>query len=118
MSLTSEEQTKILFYLGYSGNTIVPDTTDYSNIITRNLVAISTATEEMARNLLVRLEKVDTALQNAICRLSAKRVDQIELNPDEIMMLRKERTSIAKELASLLDIPYTGKSGTNVCVVV
>jgi hypothetical protein len=118
MALTDQEKTDVLYQLGWSGKTLITSSTDYSKTIADSLINLSSPIELRVRDLLARLVKIDTAISNAICRLSAKEVGDIKLRDDELYQLRREKTRTCRELSDLLDIPVTrsGSGGVSVCV--
>lgn len=117
MALTSKQKHKVIFYLGWSGLTLVADSTQYNKVVDDRVSVVNTDIENIVKGLLERLDMYDTALDDAKCRLAAASVDNIEMNPKEIEMLKKERMRLIRELSDHLDIPIM-KSGGNVVPVV
>jgi hypothetical protein len=87
-------------------------------VVDDRVSALNTDIESIVKGLLVRLEAMDKALDEAKCRLAASSVDNIEMNPREVEMLKKERMRLIRELSDHLDIPIMKSSGSNVTVVV
>lgn len=118
MALTSQEKADLIFQLGWPGLTIVADSTDYNKTIVDNLDSVSSQMEPQIRNILSRIKKLDSHLEEALCRLSASQVGDITLNKDEIYLLRKEKKNLLREVSDLLDIPIMrqGSGGVSVCV--
>lgn len=118
MALSSQQKADILFHLGWPIKTLDSTSTDYNKIIVDRLANISAEGEVITLRLLNRINKMDTALEDAICRLSAKRVGDIETNEYELESLRKEKLKLLRELSDLLDIPLDrqGSGGIKVCV--
>jgi len=112
MALSQKQRTKILFYLGHPGLTIVPDSTFFSGIISDRFDAANDVPEicMVVVGLLKKLEDIDCKLEKARCRLSASKVDSITLNEKEISKLLCERTRCIKELSAHIAIPYKGLS--------
>jgi hypothetical protein len=117
MALSDKEKHKVIFYLGWSGQTIVSGSTQYNSVVYNRVSFANTEIERIIKGLLVRLEKTDTALEAALCRLTAKEVDGITLNEDEIVKLKAERKRYIRELSDHLDIPIMKSGGVNVGVV-
>ena len=116
--LTAQEKTNIIFYLGWPAKTLIVGSTDYSKIVADRLENL---TDEIEINVLRWLEKVvniDNAREASLCRLAAKRVGDIETNPNELYELRKEKTRILNELSDMLDIELmrSGRGSIGVCV--
>jgi hypothetical protein len=118
VALTAQEKADVIYLLGWPGLTIVQDSTDYSKPIVDNLTVISSPMEVQVRALLTRLKNLEEKLAGASCRLSAKKIGDIELRDDEISQLKKERKRALKELSRLLDIPLLVPSGVNIGVCV
>lgn len=117
MALTAQEKYDIVYYLGWPGKTLIPNSTDYSKVIADRLENLNAQIEVIVRRLLERAKMLDTALTDAVCRLSAKRVDEIEMNSDELLQLRNERKKVLGELSSLVDVPYLkAGGGASVCI--
>lgn len=118
MALSSQQKADILFHLGWPIKTLDSTSTDYNKIIVDRLANLSAEGEVIAVRLINRVNRMDTALEEAICRLAAKRVGDIETNEYELENLRKEKLKILRELSDLLDIPMDrqGGGGINVCV--
>lgn len=117
MALTADQKHKVIFYLGWSGLTIVTGSTQYNSVVNNRLTEITAEIEAIVLGVLARLDSLDSRLDAAACRLSASEVDGIVLNPDEVRMLRSERKRLIRELSDLLDIPIEKSGGSNVGVV-
>jgi len=111
MALTPIEKNDIIRMLGWPASTIVEGSSAFNRIISQRLNGLSEEAEYDARKILERIEGLDERLDKALDRLSAKRVGDIELNPDELPMLRKERNRLIRELSQLVDIIPAGGSG-------
>lgn len=118
MALTDKLKDCIVFYLGWPAKTLVVDSTDYSKIFSDRLTDFSSDSEKRIKGLLEKIEGIDTQLEEARCRASTSKVDDITLNPDEIMLLKKERNRCIKELSCFLDIKVICKSSSmgNICI--
>lgn len=109
MALTDKQKHNVVFYLGWSGLTLVEDSTQFNSVVRDRLGTVAKPLndfiEARVRDLLDCLEELDERLKEAQCRLAAASVDNITMNKDEIMMLKKERRRYIRELADHLDIP-------------
>lgn len=117
MALSAKEKSKVVFYLGWSGLTLVADSTQYNSVVNDRLAITDTEICRIAKELLDKLAACDEQLQDAKCRLSASSVDNIKLNPREMDQIRKERLKCIRELSDHLDIPVVRSSGVNIPVV-
>lgn len=117
MQLTQAEKHDVVYFLGWSGLTIVTGSTQYNSVVNDRMANLNDYIADLVRGLLARLKSVDLKLEAALCRVSTKEVDNIVLNPDEIPMLRKERMRLIRELSDHLDIPIEKSGGGNVQVV-
>lgn len=120
MALTAKQKARVIYYLGWSGLTIVTGSTHFNSVVNDRLGAADSNTEieRLVKDLLECLEQVDEKLKKAQCRLSASKVDTIVLNKDEIQMLKKERMRYIRELSDHLDIPIMRSSAQQVSIVV
>lgn len=117
MALALAEKHKVIYYLGWSGQTIVAGSTQYNSVVDNRLSKnLNTQIESIVRGLLTRLETLDKRLDDAACRLSASEVDGITLNADEILKLKRERRRWMRELSQHLDIPLQQTDNINVGV--
>ena len=107
MALSAQEKAKVVFYLGWSGLTIVTGSTQFNSVVNDRLNDSSDdgPIESRTRELLERLEGYDECLDEAKCRLSASKVQDITMNKDEIAQILKERKRVIRELSDHLDIP-------------
>ena len=113
MAFTSEEKYKIIRYLGYPANTLVPTSLSYSKIISDRMLSLEAQAEEEVRSILDRIVEIDSGLQSAVSQAGVKRIDDIEFfgskdGGDKLSELRRERRSLIKELSQLLDIALMG----------
>ena len=118
MALSDAQKHDVVMYLGWSGKSIVVGSTNYNSQVADRLNNLTVEIEEQVQRFLDRLSSIDEKLESATCRLAAKRVDEIELNPDEIRMLKLERTRLSRLLGELLDIRVVSKNGVNVGICV
>lgn len=112
MALSDLQKHEIIRYLGWSGKTLIQDSTHYNSIVNSRLDNLNTIIEGQVTGILARLAKIEEQLTSALCRLTAEKVGDIVTNPKEISMLRKEFLRWIKELSDLLDIKIV-RSGIN-----
>jgi hypothetical protein len=122
MAFTDKEQQRVLKYLGWAGLTVVADSTHYNSVVNDRLgnnvlKPLTLDIEKEVRAILTRLIAIDTSLDEAICRLSAKQVDSVTTNPRELGQLRSERRKWSKEMSEILDIPMMKSSGATIKVL-
>ena len=118
MAFSSRQQHEIVRLLGWPGKTLLSSSTHYNNTVVSRLTNLNADIESEVTALLAKIAKIDAALESALCRLQAKKVDTIETNPDEIPMLKRERMRLLRELSDLLDIQIIKTGGGQVSVVV
>jgi len=118
MALTDKQKDCVVFYLGWPAKTLVVDSTDYSKIFSDRLTDLSTDSEKRIKGILDKLEDIDKQLDEARCRVSTLKVQDIQLNPEEIDQLKKERRRCIKELSCFLDLKVVCKSSSmgNICI--
>lgn len=117
MALTDAQKHKVVFVLGWSGLTIVANSTQYNSVVVDRLSNLNAEIEKIVKGILARIDSLDLKLDAAACRLSASEVQDIVLNPEEIRMLRSERKRLIRELSDHLDIPIEKSGGVNIGVV-
>jgi hypothetical protein len=113
MALSSQEKHDVVRVLGWSGATIVEGSKDFNTVVNDRLDGLSSESELSARALLTRLANLDIKLEKALCRVSTVRIGDIELNPDELRHLRKERIRIIRELSQVTAIAFVGAGSSN-----
>jgi hypothetical protein len=120
MALSSTQKHNVVFYLGWSGLTLVTGSTQYNTVVNDRLsdAAESDEISKIVKTLLDCLASTDEKLKAAQCRLAASKVDNLEMNDDEISWLRSERLRYIRELSQTLDIPITRLGSSMVSVVV
>lgn len=118
MALSDTKKQEVVFYLGWSAKSIVVGSTNYNSQVADRLTNLNADIESRVNDILDKLALADERLGAAGCRLAAKRVDEIELNPDEIRWLRSERRRLVRLLSEYLDIPMMSSSGTNVNICI
>ena len=118
MALTSKQKHKVIYYLGWAGLTIVDGSSQYNKVVVDRLGSLlNLDIENLIKGILERLEMLDKSLDEAICRLTASKVDSVEMNPKEIEMLKRERMRLIRELSDHLDIPIMKSSMQNMAVI-
>lgn len=116
MALTPKEQSKIIQILGYGGKTIQVGSVIYNKILNDRLNHLPPDDIDLVRSYLGKITAIESKMDSATCRLSATKVDGIELNHDELLQLRGERRRIGREIAEFLDIPFIARGGGNMSV--
>lgn len=118
MALTTEEKTKIVFYLGHSAKSIVSGSTHFDGILNKRLENLDQFIEAEAKRLIKNISDVREKLIASQDIMKAKQVGDIVINNEENRLLRRDMKRLCKELGAMLDI--TCKSGggamANVCV--
>ena len=122
MALNSKEQQQILRFLGWAGLTVVPDATHFNSVVNDRLgnnpkKPLTIDIEREVKGILKRLLTIDEALEEALCRLTATKVDNVTTNKDEIRMLRGERKRWMRELSDILDIPMMRSGSGSIKVI-
>ena len=116
MALTAKQKHDVLFRLGWSGKTLDPGSTHFSNIIADRLENLSIPMQSTVVGLLKRLDAIQEQMDEARCRMTAETVDGIKLNKDEAAMLKKEFKRYMKELSTETSVPIVNKSSINIPV--
>jgi hypothetical protein len=116
MALTPKEQSKVVQILGYGGKSIQVGSVIYDKIMNDRLAHLTPDGEELVREYIGKILRIEKHMDAAVCRLSASEVNDIKLNSDELPQLRSERRKIAREVANFLDIPFQMVGGVNVSV--
>lgn len=111
MSLSTQQMQDIIYYLGWPGKTILADSTHYNSVIYSRLINLIPEIEAQANSLVSRIKEIDEVLRCSINRASTLEVQDIKLNPEERLILRRERTKIIGELSDLLDIDIMKSGG-------
>lgn len=105
MALTDKEKTTALYYLGWPGKSLQSTSQLFNSVVDDRLKNLPSALETRVKNLLKRLEALDEALDCAVPRTGARRiVGEVEMNPNELDDLRKERLRQIRELSDMLDL--------------
>lgn len=118
MALTATEKTKIIKYLGWPLKTLDSGSTHYNSIVNSRLINLTVEAEALIKGLLTRIEKIDSAMESALCRMSTQQVGDIKLNNMEMDQLKKEYIKRIRELSDATDIKIERSGGVNVGVVV
>lgn len=117
MALTSAQQQKVIYYLGWTGKTLIPDSTHYNSYIAARVINLNPDIESLCLKLLSRLDNLDNKLDEAINRMSTEKIGDITLRGNERELLRKERWARIRELSDLLDIVIVKQGGQGISVV-
>ena len=118
MALSAVQKQKILLHLGWPSKSLISDSTHYSSQCVSRLTNLTADIESETQSMLTKIDSLDTKLEAASCRLSASKVDDIELNPREIEMLRAEKRRIVKMLSEYLDLPILSNNGKSINILV
>lgn len=116
MALTSTQQQKAIYYLGWTGKTLIPESTHYNSYIAARLINLNVDIENQVNKLLQRLDTIDDILDKSLLRMSTEKIDDITLNPHERELLRKERWARIRELSDVLDIVIVKQGGNGISV--
>jgi hypothetical protein len=118
MALTSAQKNDVVRLLGWPGKLLITTSTHYNSVVASRLDNLNAEIEADVITLLTRVVGLDVKLDEALGRVMSTKVGDIELNPEEMNILRRERKRVLVELSELLDIPIASKGGINVGVVV
>lgn len=118
MALTSPQKVKVLQLLGYPGGSLDSASVLYDKVLSDRLSTPSADTVSLVQGLLTQISAIELQLNAAPARTISLQVGDIKINPDEIQKLRRERKTLAKEIGSLLDVPYVGRGSIMVGVSV
>jgi hypothetical protein len=116
MALSSAQQNKIVQLLGYPGKTLDAGSVVYDKVLADRLTGLNTDAEALVVVYLNSIADIEDQMSAAPARFISKKVGDIELNNDEMRLLRKERRRQIRELAQLVNIDALGMSGANVMV--
>jgi hypothetical protein len=111
---SSQEQNKIVQLLGYGSKVIQAGSVIYDKVMNDRLHQVPPDGETLIRSYLAQIALIENQMNVAITRLTARKVDDLEMNLDELPMLRKERKKIVREIAYHIDIPIVAMGGPNV----
>lgn len=123
MAFDNTEKHKIMRFLCYPANTLVPESTSYSKITADRLLNIPEEAEDEVRSILERISDLDDGLVAGVGQAGVKKIDDIEFfsskeGGSKLDELRKERKRLIGEISSILDIPSMcrGSGMGNICV--
>lgn len=115
MALSATQKYETLMYLGYNSGCIIPNNAYYSNKVVDAFAALPEELEPKVIELLARLATLESQRTTALKRAGVKRIDDIELNGEEMSALRKEKHSVLMQLASIFGFEVrSGSSMGNV----
>lgn len=114
MALSDSDKFKVIYELGWPGKTLVTNSTHYNRSVADRLTNLTTDIEDQVTSLLEKLDAVKLKYDASSSRMLVKKVGDIELNPDEHMLIGREYRRLKKELSRLLDIPDLAGSGTTI----
>lgn len=102
--LTDEQKFEVLRILCYPVGTLDPTSFNFSNIVKRQLDAVTGPEQTEVEKLLEKIRKADDALEEMIYTERVKRIDDIEFFEDQGSDLRRARSRYVDELCSLVDL--------------
>lgn len=112
MALEAAEVNAIKRYLGYDLITADAWRGDGAAGLDRNLERLDADAETSVRAVLTELSSLDTAITAARGRLKAQQVGDLVLNGrQEIAALRRERSTVTRELGRMLGVCPMGHTG-------
>jgi hypothetical protein len=118
MALSDTQKHAVVAYLGYSGKTLVADSTDYNRSVVTALTGLNSYIEAQVDDFLTQLDAVQLKIAASTARMMAKKVGDIELVDDELGKLRRAKSMYLRDLSKLIGIPVIGGSSVNMNVVV
>lgn len=118
MTLSTQEQHDSVFYLGYPAKILIPTSTHFQKTLSDRFLNLIPEAEARVRKLLRLIKKVDDQLEEALCRMTTNKVEDITINQNEKNQLRMERKKYIKELSHTLDIPIITASSSQASVIV
>ena len=105
MAFTQAEKIKILKFCKIPAKAIRPNTIYYNSWLAESRLANNEPeTEEETRTLISRVDEIDVQLRSSTNRLKASSFGDVQLNPEEMMSLRRERKKVIREIRDLLDL--------------
>lgn len=114
MALEADEKLKVVRLLGWPGLVLTPTSQSYNSTVNTRISNLPEEVEDEVRVLLLRIEGLDEKREAALCRASTKKIDDIELNENELTILGNERKKLIGELSDLLEIMiYPNSSQAN-----
>jgi hypothetical protein len=116
--LSSAEQVKVVQLLGYGAKVVQAGSVIYDKVMNDRLASMLPEEETLTRQYLAQIAVLEGIINAAPARLAASAIDGLKMNHEEIGQLRSERRKQAKELATVLDIPYIMPGGRNVGLTV
>lgn len=109
--LSAEQKHDIVFYLGYAGSVLIPESTNYNSIINDRLNETNQIMEDQIDTLLSQISDGREKLLALQSQGKLKQVGDIVFNTDNNdRTLKNDHKRLLKELSSLLNIPLIGKS--------
>lgn len=122
MAFTESEKYRIIRYLGWPANTLVPTSLSYSKIVSDRLLNVADPAIEEVREMLDRIKALDASRTAAVDSSGVKAIDDIQFfgkgDGTKLEELLQERKRLIKELSQILDlVSYDGGSSMgNVCI--
>jgi hypothetical protein len=125
---TPNEKARIRHHMGYLNVSEVstfalgiPAAVETQYLIEGAMNKVLPDAEPIVRGIIAKLDLIDAQMVDDTELLSVRKVDEIELNPEEMQLLRKEYRFRQRELGNLLGIepnPYDQRFRSSVNVAV
>ena len=112
MALTANEKYKAVYYLGYPSFVLDSTSIYYNSSINQNLTTITSYPETQVRTLLVGLDESRVEIDKAQARLKVTRIEEIELNQNELEARWAEDRKLVKLLGQIVGIPAQSLGGS------
>lgn len=125
-----DEKARIRHHMGYLNVSAVstfslgvPTAIETQYLIEGALNRVLPEAESLARNIVVKMDLIDAQMTDDLELLSVSKVDEIEINPNEMQILKRQYRYRQLELGNLLGIPpnpfdqrFAGSGGINIQV--
>ena len=113
VTLTEEEKNRVRYHLGIpmtvAAASIIlgfPASAQPAFLVEHALELIPSSAISTIRALIAKCESTDSGIFESQDRLVAKAVDEVDLNPDEAVLRRREYRYWVQKLADSLGVPY------------
>jgi hypothetical protein len=112
-TLTEEEKSRVRYHLGVPQTDPVasvqlgfPASAQPAFLVEHAMELIPATAIATIRNVIARCDATDCGIFESQDRLVAKSVDEVDLNPDEAVLRRREYRFWVQKLADNLGVPY------------
>ena len=113
VTLTEEEKSRVRYHLGIPQTFPVasiilgfPASSQPAFLVEHALELIPATAISVIRALIAKCDATDNGVYESQDRLVAKTVDEVDLNPDEAVLRRREYRYWVQKLADNLGVPY------------